>query len=153
MDLLEFASQSREIGAEDGDAFVAFADWAPDEIHSLRGLGHTERFEPGAEVVAPDSDDRDLFIVVDGELEVYRPSGGVETRVAELGSSDVFGEIAFVAGGRRSARIVARTLARVVRISPGDLDDLAGRDPRLALRFLGEVARILADRLRHAYLA
>jgi CRP-like cAMP-binding protein len=89
-------------------------------------------------------EDRALFIVVAGELEVVR--GG--QRRAVLRPGDLVGEIAFIDGRPRSAAVCALGAAEVQRIRPADVEALAGRDPTIALRFVWEVARIPAARLR-----
>jgi len=151
VDVLELVGQSIPEPPSAGEPFVAFADWTPEEIAALHGLGRLESHAAGQTVIAAGSrEDRDLFIVVSGELEVYRRSGGGEQRIALLGPSDVFGEMSFVDGRPRSAEVRALAPTRALRVHPEDVDALAARDASLALRFMREIARILSFRLRQA---
>jgi CRP/FNR family cyclic AMP-dependent transcriptional regulator len=150
MDLLDLVEATREQVPPSSERFVAFADWSAEDLGRLRGVGRLESYEPGHEVVSASADDRDLFVVASGELEVTAGKDGLGQRIARLGPSDVFGEVAFIDGRPRSASVRAVTASRAVRISLDDLDELAAREPQLALRFLREIARILSDRLRTA---
>jgi CRP-like cAMP-binding protein len=155
MDLLDFvAGQAKQDGsaapgAAAGERFVAFSDWTPEALAALRGLGTVERVASGAHIIeAGARGERDLFVIVSGDLEVYRARGPQEQRLALLGPGDLVGEMSFVDGGPRSASVRALTPSRVLRVRPGDLDGLRERAPAAALDFMREIARILSFRLR-----
>lgn len=148
MDVLELIRdpQGQPIGTL--ATFVAFRDWTPAEMAALRGLGTLERYRAGDVVIDRGADDdRALFIVVAGELEVHR--GGERRDVLQPG--DLVGELAFVDGQPRTAVVRTRTDAAALRIRPADLDRLAERDAPIALKFMREIARILSFRLRTAW--
>jgi CRP-like cAMP-binding protein len=151
MDLFDLVGEiETSTPAASGAQFVAFADWSSEDLAALRGLGRLEIVRAGAEAIRVGDTDRDLFVVASGELEVLRAAAGAHAPVARLGPSDVFGEMSFIDDSPRSATVRALTESRLVRISPEDLDELAEREPRLAIAFLREVARILSNRLRNA---
>jgi CRP-like cAMP-binding protein len=156
MDLLDFVTeqvqqtgQAASGAALAGERFVAFADWTPEALATLRGLGTVERIPSGARIIeAGARGERDLFVIVSGALEVYRVGGQQEQRLALLGPGDLVGEMSFVDGGPRSASVRTLTPSRVLRVRPGDLDALRERAPSAALGFMREIARILSFRLR-----
>lgn len=114
--------------------------------------------QPG-DVLARQGDEADeVFVVVDGEIEVsvdVSDGRGQQTlELATLGAGDVAGEITVVAGGRRTASLVAATAATVLVIGrasfeewllshPDEMSDLIrGARDRLDRTL---VARILRD--------
>ncbi len=151
MDLLDLvgATDLARTSERDGGRFVAFASWTAEDLVGLRGLGRLQLVEAGVEAVSADASDRDLFVVASGELEVWSSAPGASRLIGRLGPGEVFGEMAFVDGRPRSASVKAISASRLVRISPEELDELASREPRLAMQFLTEIARIICDRLRH----
>ena len=149
MDLLEYLGRGREDEPLDEPAkrFVAFADWSAEELRSLLELGEFRDLAPGEPVlVAGTEGDRDLFIVVKGELEACRAQDG--SRLGVIAAGHLFGEMSFVDALPRSADVRALTATRVLRIGPNDLDRFAEQNPRLGLAFMREIGRILSHRLR-----
>ena len=152
MDILELIrAPSGEERSGEGEPFVAFADWEPSQLTALEGLGNIETLQTGQTVIeAGAHGNRDLFIVVSGELEVYRRAGDREQRVALVGPGSLLGEMAFVDGGPRSASVRALSVSRALRVRPQDLDALRQRNPAVAVLFMKEIARILSFRLRRS---
>lgn len=146
MDVLDLVEQAKQPA---GTApFVAFADWQPDEMAALRDLGSVLSFDTGTMVIAHGpADDRAMYIVIDGELQVVR--GGQNRDVLRPG--DLFGEMSFVDGQPRSASVHALVPSKALRVRPEDVDRLVERAPRIALKFMLEIARILSFRLRAAW--
>lgn len=150
-ELFESLRERMEEQAGREEAFVAFSDWTGRDLEALPSLGSRRRFAAGEAVIREGSqDDRDLFIVVRGELEAFRGTGQEEKRLIRLGPGDLFGEIAFVDGRPRSAGVRALGDADLLQVSPEDLDAFCEAQPRVALKFMREVARVLSSRIRRA---
>jgi CRP-like cAMP-binding protein len=147
MDVLDLIGEPAAPAARSEAAFVAFADWQPKEREALARLGAVEAFDAGTTVIAAGAPDRSLLIVLEGELEVVR-GGHVVHRVVP---GDLVGELAFVDGLPRSASVRAVGAAKALRVRPEDVQRLAQDEPAVALKFVWEVARILAARLRGAW--
>jgi hypothetical protein len=80
--------------------------------------------EPGEALVSQGEEGRDLFLLVDGVLDVE-----VDGRiVTQVGPGAVLGERALVEGGARTATLRAATQARVAVLSADDVDVAALRD-------------------------
>lgn len=145
MDVLDLVGDAAS-SAENTAPFVPFAGWSPAEWRALQGLGAVETFADGTEVIAAGALDRSLLIVLEGRFEIVR---GRHTD--HVGPGDLVGELAFIDGRPRSASVRAAETAKAVRIRPEDVDRLAKDDPAVALKFVWEIARILAERLRGAW--
>ena len=109
-----------------------------------------EFFEPGQRIVTEGDPAREMFVILDGELEVLkRAPSGAEIRVAMLGPSSWFGEMSILDVQARSASV--RTLApcRVLRITSEHVDRcLYRRDLKAYSLFVMNIARELSRRLR-----
>ena len=90
-----------------------------------------------------------LFIVVEGHVKVFVTSeDGDEMVLVTLGPSDVFGELAIVDGGPRSASAEALEPTKVLALTRTVLLDLLRRHPQATdslLRSLGSLVRRLTE--------
>jgi len=120
-------------------------DWA-----DLLRYTRTRRFGSGEIVISRGITDRTLFLIVEGTLEVLVPQtrGGGMRRVATLGAGSVIGELSFFDGEGRSASVRATTAGELAELNIADFDAMAAQHPDLARRFLLDLGRILAQRLR-----
>lgn len=93
-------------------------------------------------------DDRELFILAEGELEV-RIRGHL---VAELRPGTVVGEGTFFSGEPRSATVVPSGPGVAWGLHWDKFDQMSARQPRLAADLAKALAAILAVRMRQAVL-
>jgi hypothetical protein len=112
-------------------------------------LGRLQEYAAGDFVVRKGySDDRCMYLVINGSLDVSSRHGDRDTAIRSLEPGATFGEMALVEVGERSADVVANSRTEVLALSADDLDRLARRFPRTALKLLNNVARIISERLR-----
>lgn len=109
-----------------------------------------ERVMVGTRVVGEGEAAREMFVVIDGELEVLkRTSAGSEVRVAMLGPGGWFGEMSILDPQPRSASVRALAPSRLLRISSEHVDRLLyRRDLKAYSLFIMNIARELSRRLR-----
>ena len=94
---------------------------------------------------------RDMFVLVNGEMEVLKQSHrGIDARVAMLGPGDWFGEMSILDVQKRSATVRALAPSRLVRITAQDLDALYRFDVKSYAIIVLNLARELSRRLRVA---
>jgi len=92
---------------------------------------------------------REMYVVLDGEMEVLKKSRrGRETRVAILGPNDCFGEMSIIDMQPRSATVRALGSAQLLRISTEDMDALYRHDLKSYTLIVLNIARDLSRRLR-----
>ena len=120
----------------------------------LQELGRTlELVElmPGATVFKEGESGRDMFVVLDGEMEVIKRSKrNHDARVALLGPNDWFGEMSILDVMPRSATVRAVAPSRMLRLTAHDLDALYRRDLRSYSLLVLNIAREMSRRLRVA---
>lgn len=114
------------------------------ELRELLARAFVLRVEAGDLLVRRDATDRTMFIVLDGEIEV-RDDGRL---IATLGPGEVFGELAFLLHGDRSADVVAATDGvRVLSFNEKVVLGLHDERPALAARFFHNLARVVSAKL------
>jgi CRP/FNR family cyclic AMP-dependent transcriptional regulator len=117
-----------------------FAGLSRPELQRIAALT-TERRAAAGDVLTREGDPgTELFLVATGEAEVRRRN----RRVAVLTAGDVFGELALLDRGRRSATVVAKTPMRLLVLSELDFTALLDEIPALPHKLLA----LLAARLR-----
>jgi CRP-like cAMP-binding protein len=131
----------REVGL-----FGALSD---EVLVHLAGSLQQRRVLPGSTIFQEGDAGHDMFIVLDGEVEVIKHSRrGRPQRVAMLGPSDAFGEMSIIDVQPRSATIRALAPTLLLRIAAEDLDALYRHDVKSYAIVVLNVARDLSRRLR-----
>jgi CRP-like cAMP-binding protein len=114
---------------------------------SRRHLRHVARlatavsYEQGETIILREARQANAFyVVLDGEVDVLPAT----SEVVVLGRGDVFGELALLDGGPRTAAVRARSPVTAMRLKRAPFLDLLRSEPDIALALLRE----LAGRLR-----
>ncbi len=117
-------------------------------FQGLASSGETRQVDPGTMLVVEGQQANDLYILLEGEVEVMAPMDGDWVRVAVLGPGSAIGEMAFLDDLPRSARVIAATTCSVLKISRESFQEFSLKEPNLALAFVLELSKIVAFRLR-----
>lgn len=115
---------------------------------------HLERVEwPADHVVFKQGDPgSDLFLVSRGHASVYLTTETGRVRLVTFAPGSVFGELAFLGHGPRSATVTADEAMVAFRLCTKAFVDLRERDPDIVITLVFALARELSDRLRRANL-
>lgn len=133
---------SEQLGRESLTGVDAFRDLAPDEIQQLENELAFIQLQRGQYLFRQGETANALYVVVSGRFAVVR-DGQVEP-VAGIGAGHPIGEIAFFAGGARTANVIAERDSVVVRLGRAEFDALARRLPQLWRTVTATLARRLA---------
>ena len=105
--------------------------------------------DPGITLFREGEDGREMFVVLQGELEVLKRSHrGTDARVALLGPGDWVGDMSIVDIQPRSASVRALAPTRLLRVSTADLDNVYRTDLKAYSIVILNIARELSRRLR-----
>jgi CRP/FNR family transcriptional regulator, cyclic AMP receptor protein len=102
----------------------------------------------GRELMAEGQNDRDLYIIEAGTVDVQIRGNFVAT----LTPGTVVGEGTFFSGTSRSATVVCREPGVAWCLSEANFDAMAKKEPRLALALMRGLGGVLAQRMRAAVL-
>ena len=122
-------------------AVPAFADLPATELDELASAARELTVESGVTVVAADDYGDAIYVVEEGEADVLTDGGQSEA----LGPGDMFGEIALLLTGQRTATVVARTPLRLISLSGQDFERIRASVPELESR----LRRLALDRASH----
>lgn len=115
-------------------------------------LGATEiRDLPAdAEVFHQGDRGRELFFLLSGRLSICIDAGkGNVIRVATFLPGNMFGEMAFIDGGARTASAVCDVPCRVLALSPAGLERLSAEAPEVVAHLYAALALEISGRLRN----
>jgi len=122
-----------------------FRGVSPAVIEELASRSRVEHFPRGKTIFAKGSPGRALMAVLAGSVKICSVSrGGREAVLNVIGPGTVFGEIAVLDGGPRTADAVAGAACEVLVLDRRDFLPILGANPALAQRLL----EILCGRLR-----
>ena len=113
---------------------------SPSEVQAIIPLLKPLTVEPGTTLCEEGTPGDAMFIILSGEADIYK---GPQL-MAQLGSGEMFGEMALLTGEERSASVIARTPMKLYELDKFDFDAMLTRSPHLA----SGLSRILARRLR-----
>lgn len=124
-----------------------FTDLTEAELAELDRLSRARRYDKGAILYLPGETGEQLFLVMEGAVELYEESPkGRKLLLGRLGPGAVFGEMALLGHGMYDA--VAETVepSTICVLEREDLRRLLLQKPELALRLL----ELMGQRLRDA---
>ena len=117
--------------------------------HRLYSSIHVRQYKEGEIVFRQDDPGVGLYIVRDGQVDVYNEySDMTRKKIAELSKGEVFGEIALLNDCPRSATVVASRETVLFAFFRTDFLNLMDSDPKLGVRLIYRLAKIMAERLR-----
>ena len=109
-------------------AVPLFASLSEAELAEVAALFEVKDVRAGVRLVGEGTTGHSFFLIQDGEVSVS--ADGAE--VATLGAGDFFGEVALLAGGRRTATVTTTAPTRVLVLFGNDLARLRTRHPGVA---------------------
>src|SRR5436853_2873956 len=123
-----------------------FSGLDPAIIDRLASYAHVKNFPAGAVIFVKGDPGNSLFAVCAGTVKISNISTEGKSAVFNLiNAKEVFGEIALLDGGPRTAEAVALSECVLMTIDRRDFIPLVKSEPELALRLI----EVLCGRLRH----
>ncbi|CAN5338175.1 hypothetical protein BH10PSE11_BH10PSE11_21080 [soil metagenome] len=87
---------------------------------------------------------RELFVVLDGKIDIVKNSGADRMVIVTLGKGEFFGEMAVIDGSSRSASAVAAVPGtRVMKINHARFVYLVSQQPAFALMIMDALSKRL----------
>ena len=110
-------------------------------LNMVQNVGSPKTYEPGEKVFIEGSPGTTMYVVLDGNIEIY--VGGKSMEVAGRGA--IIGEMALVDPGPRSATVVAKDYCVLAQVNQSQFLSLIEKAPSFSLN----VMKSLATRLRN----
>jgi CRP-like cAMP-binding protein len=119
----------------------------PNELERLASAMRRRTYRRGEVVFHQGDPGESLHVVCQGTLKVVIiGDNGEEAVLAILGASDVFGEMALLDGGPRSATVIALEAVETAVLSRPDFIKLLRQDPSTVDSLLASLARTIRVR-------
>ena len=108
----------------------------------IRSLG--KRYGPGESIVSQGAVGNCMYVIQEGQAEVYREENGRDIRMAVLKEGDFFGEMSIFDHEVRAATVRALGDVRVLTIDKKTFMRRIQKDPSLAF----DIVRTMSQRIR-----
>lgn len=119
------------------------------EVDRLVEACGVSKFEPNQSIFVEGSDGDEVLIVRSGKVRIAKAIGvDTDRTLAMVGEGGVFGELALVGGGPRSASAIATEPTEVLALTREKFFSLAEADAKLGLKVMGKLAAVLGERLQ-----
>jgi cAMP-dependent protein kinase regulator/CRP/FNR family cyclic AMP-dependent transcriptional regulator/cGMP-dependent protein kinase 2 len=113
-----------------------FAGLTLDQVEEIAGACNELRIEPGGTLLQEGDFGYSMFAIAAGTAEVVKDGKVLRT----LGPGDVFGEIAVLSSGRRTATVVATSPMEVVTILNRDVWRIERELPEIGAALRAQIA-------------
>jgi len=128
-----------------------FADAADPTLSHVAATSRWQRYASGNTILSYQDNSTDIFFVLEGRARaVIYSFEGKASLFADLNRGDVFGEIAAIDGGRRSAGVEAIESTLVAAMTASAFEEILRGDPDVSLatlKLLTRTVRRLSDRV------
>jgi CRP-like cAMP-binding protein len=124
-----------------------------EDVDEIISISQEETFKEDDVIFEEDGTGKNLYIILEGsvsvELQTYSSQilPDKKRQLTTLRRGEVFGEITFLGGGRRTAEIIAMDNVRLMNTDAAKLHELFHKNYRLGYLMMRNIAFILAQRL------
>jgi len=128
-----------------------FAQMNEAEINKLQKIFSLRQIAEGKTIFIENMPGESLYLIKSGTVQISRMlAEGDEQVLIVLGPDDVFGEMAVLDGGDRSATARIAEDAILYGLNRKHFEALAAQDPSLGLKLALNIVRIFSSRVRNS---
>ena len=120
-----------------------FQNLSPQYLDRLSSVARERSYKAGETIVREGDQGIAFFVIVSGNVEVLRGSGGDQTVINRIGPGGTFGEIALLTEFPRLASVRAENDVTCVALARLDFLDALRDQPEIAVQLLATVAEML----------
>ena len=115
-----------------------------DDLLEARTASEQRTFQAGDLLMVEGDPGKEAYVIINGEVDVYKIVNGKRISLIHLGSGDSIGEMALISDAPRSASVEALTETNAVVIT----EDLIKQGLDKLPSWMGNIVRALVERLR-----
>ncbi|MGD8372948.1 MAG: cyclic nucleotide-binding domain-containing protein [Syntrophobacterales bacterium] len=130
---------------------VVCKDFDGVEVEEIAKIAKSMQFQTGDVIVAEDARGRDLYFIKSGRVQITLSGPSIKEDAGTITKclpGQVFGELGFIDGARRSTWVVAIDEVEAVKLSWDDFAKLTQSNMTIAYKFMYNLALVIAERLR-----
>ena len=126
-----------------------FAALGERELNELETISRIEKYSDGDIIFEEGGQDRDIYILVSGEVSIAKKISGGSKTVAVLKAGDIFGEMALFENAPRSASATAINECEILKIGGSAFAEFLKAKPEVGFGILMNIIRVSSFRLRN----
>ena len=128
-----------------------FKGMSNEDLVFLESFFTARRIQEGKTIFIENMPGESLYLIKQGTVKISRMlAEGDEQVLIVLGSDDVFGEMAVLDGGKRSATARIAEVAVLYGLTRDDFETLTEKNPVLGLKLTLNIVRIFSGRVRNS---
>ena len=137
----------KAMAKEQDDRYQTVEELSNDIDKFMSGQVHSNKVTSakGAEIIKHGDVGNEAYIIVEGEVEVFKRMGGRKTVFTRLSKGDIFGEMALITDERRSASVGALEETRCIVITPQTMVQQMDKVPPWMQKIVNALSSRLAD--------
>lgn len=126
-----------------------FADLAPKELAEIEKIVHRRKYKKGEAVIRKGDPGLGMYIIVKGSVAIVDEDKRTDQRtLATLDEGSFFGDLALLDEDPRSASAITSVDSNIIGFFRPDFLDLLYRKPKLGIKVLFALAKVIGERLR-----
>ena len=132
------------------EGISVFKGLSQEELHSVAQLCDEPRYKRGDIIFAEKSQGKEMYILTKGRVRIELGIRGKAdcATIHRVQEAEIFGELALVGEGRRSASAECETDCEVIALGRDALRGLFEETPRIGYVVMANLASVLAARLK-----
>jgi len=121
------------------------------QLAQIMNISQERKYNQGDVVFAQDSEGDAMYVIAKGQVEIQiKSESGKKRSAVYLGEGQVFGELALIDQGKRSASIVVIEDGTIIyRILSEALNQLCATDTAIGYLMMRNLAKDVSFKLRH----
>ena len=126
-----------------------FGDLSEAEIERISKYFRHTRYKAGDVIFQEGKQGDVMYVIRTGAVDVVkRLEDGTDKVLASLVDGSLFGELAILDESERSATVVARAPVEMMELYRASLLELMKNEPRIAVKVIFQLARLVGEKLR-----
>jgi CRP-like cAMP-binding protein len=128
-----------------------FSDLTPKELAEVEKIVHQRKYKKNETIIHDGDPGLGMYIIAKGSVEILEEDEkGDKRSLAKLTDGSFFGDMALLDEDPRSASVIASVDSDIMGFFRPDFLDLIYRKPKLGIKVLLALARVIGERLRHS---
>jgi CRP/FNR family cyclic AMP-dependent transcriptional regulator len=126
-----------------------FADLSARELVEIEKIVHKRKYKKGESIIRKGDPGLGMYIIVKGSVEIVEEGKKASQNIlASLQDGSFFGDLALLDESPRSASAISTVDSEIIGFFRPDFLDLIYRKPKLGIKILLALAKVVGERLR-----
>lgn len=126
-----------------------FYDVTGEDLEKLASILHQKSFKLDQQVFSEGDEQTGMFFILEGDVQILKRNiKGKNELLTTLCAPQIFGEMALIDRGRRSATVLAQSDLVTAELTRENFEKFMTAEPELAVHIIRKIAHTLSLRLR-----